>query len=331
MIDIDALARHILASRRIRGKIVILCEGEILPTRPTGTARSPRWYRQLDRLPDSSFYKNCIPRSWRMRSIPRPCFFNCGGRSQVLATRERLLALHREAPEQSYLSPDRLFALIDRDLQPESLPAGSPAADTEALWHALYDDNAPIAPEHRIWVTHLIHKEAYFLQTNVAHLLTEHIPPAHFAQKPFTLEAIWTAALQSIRQQPPHPDQDLSAHADIAQHRLAHADVTTQAEPHAIASALEALRDAEEPQADFECALWSVTKAKPHWLTVAPPSHSDGQLSPEQYRDILARNIASEIAARAPSEHPIAAFFDWLQRTFYQPQTTFVRRRLAPG
>jgi hypothetical protein len=73
----EQLEQHcqvILQSPRIRKKIVVLCEGDIIKIqgRP-----SPQSYKQMERLPDANFYEACVPTSWKEY---RPQFFNCGDR-----------------------------------------------------------------------------------------------------------------------------------------------------------------------------------------------------------------------------------------------------------
>lgn len=307
--DVDALAMSILKARRIRQKIVILCEGDEAPRRPPGISRSPAFYRQLDRTPDASFYKGCVPRHWHNANTP--CFFNCGGRTQVLEVRERCLALHRQSPEHSYLSPEKLFVLVDWDLQPQRLGSCSSADDTEALWRLLYMSDG-VDGEHRVWVTRLIHKEAFFLLSDVAHVVLEHCPVPRFAgQSAFSMEAVHQAALDAIRQQGSCPDADLASHVSIARSRLQAMGLDVDGDAvDAIAAVLEGAGARDE----FEHALWSVTKAKPHWERITPSPDSDWTRGDEIYRDGLALEIARAIARMQPSEHAIAGFFEWLNQ-----------------
>ena len=155
------LKRHcetIMASRRIRGKIVVLCEG--YPSRDGGRP-SPQTYRKMEKCPDANFYKACV---WW--SQHKPVFFNCGDRKDVLDTYRTLADWHSESqPPDSHLDPARLFAIVDLDIQVQKIE-DCEFSDTEAIFHDLYDGmnvNEMNASRHRIWVTGLIHKEAYFL------------------------------------------------------------------------------------------------------------------------------------------------------------------------
>ena len=129
--ELQEHVQAIATSRRIRNKIVVLCEGERTPPETMGRRPSPQTYRRHEHWPDSSFYKKCIPRSWNNERLP--CFFNCAGRSTVLKTFEELLLFHQQHPEHSYLDPDRLFALVDVDIKGDSLPQEYHIPDTVTL------------------------------------------------------------------------------------------------------------------------------------------------------------------------------------------------------
>lgn len=141
----DAVDDHvswILRSHRIKNKLVVLCEGDRLPILK-GQAPSPQQYAQyarLERTPDANFYGACVPVDWHGWRLPR--FFNCGGRSEVLRTYRALLAAHRARPEDSYLDPEKLYALIDLDIQAESIPFPYRWTTTEDVHQALYHDGA---------------------------------------------------------------------------------------------------------------------------------------------------------------------------------------------
>jgi len=158
----EQLKKHceaILQSRRIKNKIVVLCEGDI---RKTQGRESPQAYKAMEQMPDANFYKACVPTWWRQK---RPEFFNCGDRKDVLGTYFTLLTLHKQDSTNSYLDPDRLFAMIDLDLQPQTID-NYIFTDTEAIFRNLYEKSQvkeKNAAKHRIWITGLIHKEAYFL------------------------------------------------------------------------------------------------------------------------------------------------------------------------
>ena len=98
-------------------KIVILCEGLI----DNSQRCSPQQYSKTQ-LQDAAFYKACIPRWWKK---PKPGFFNCGDRQDVLNTYFTLL------DSSNFQSPNKLFAIIDLDLQSKTID-NYPFPDTEA-------------------------------------------------------------------------------------------------------------------------------------------------------------------------------------------------------
>jgi hypothetical protein len=158
----EQLKKHceaILQSRRIKNKIVVLCEGDI---RKTQGRESPQAYKAMEQMPDANFYKACVPTWWRQKL---PEFFNCGDRKDVIDTYFTLSILHEKDTTNSYLDPDRLFAMIDLDLQLQTIE-NYIFTDTEAIFRNLYE-KSQVKEEntklHRIWITGLIHKEAYFL------------------------------------------------------------------------------------------------------------------------------------------------------------------------
>lgn len=141
--QLDEHARVILGSRRILHRQVVLCEGERSAPADRQRRPSPQTYRRQETLPDSNFYRRCVPLYWKDRP---PQFFNCGDRLDVLQTYARLQRLHVEDPAASYLDPRQLYAIVDLDLQPAALEH-SPCATTEELALAVAGHIASLPPE----------------------------------------------------------------------------------------------------------------------------------------------------------------------------------------
>jgi len=157
--QLEEHCQAILQSRRIKNKIVILCEGSFAPLEGR---RSPQSYGKMEEFPDANFYKACVPRKHNQYL---PEFFNCGDRSTVIETHFKLLELHNQNPQNSYLTPQNLFTLVDLDIQSKPIDNYS-FLNTENIFENLYYQfkvNEKNATSHRIWTTGLIHKEAYFL------------------------------------------------------------------------------------------------------------------------------------------------------------------------
>jgi len=73
--ELTTFCKGILKSSRIRNKSVLLCEGSVDYLKQHDF--SPRGYRQLEDLPDCSFYRKLFPET--------RCF-TCGSRKNVLKT-----------------------------------------------------------------------------------------------------------------------------------------------------------------------------------------------------------------------------------------------------
>jgi hypothetical protein len=161
--DIDLHCLNIIKSPRIRGRIVVLCEGDI----PKESGRkSPGSYVKNEHTPDSNFYKACLPENWKDNL---PIFINSGSRAEVIKTYEKLVITSDSSPDDSYLSPNKVFAIIDIDLHSQPLSHDLfeySFKDIDCAFSNLYENNkinVLNAAQHRIWFTGLIHKEAYFL------------------------------------------------------------------------------------------------------------------------------------------------------------------------
>ena len=188
----DEHCQSILKSRSIRNKVVILCEGT--PPSIEGT-RSPQSYKKNKELPDANFYKACVP-----TLAPLPEFFNCGGRTTVIKTYFRLLELCPESSSQYYLNPNKLFAIVDLDNQDKTIEDYS-FPSTDAIFFDLYQKfqvNPQNVPNHRIWTTGLIHKEAYFIIPDLQDFFDMCINIPYYKDKPLSLNKIYLDMAESI-------------------------------------------------------------------------------------------------------------------------------------
>jgi hypothetical protein len=159
--ELENHVKNIMSSKRIKYKAVILCEGDISSVKNVGL--NPTMYRNLERKPYADFYKACLPKNMRKNNAPQ--FFNCGGRSDVIKVYSELKALHVAHPKNSYLDINKLFAIIDLDIQKANIDNYS-FQDTEEIFDNLYNEleiNHHNLDSHVIFTTGLIHKEAYFL------------------------------------------------------------------------------------------------------------------------------------------------------------------------
>jgi len=190
--ELEKHCETIMKSRRVKNKIVVLCEGDInrYKDRP-----SPQTYRELEKWPDANFYKACV---WWDQYKPE--FFNCGDRKDVLDTYLTLLNRHCEPVSDSYLNPAKLFAIVDLDIQSQQID-NYDFSDTEEIYYDLYDGmnvNERNAARHRIWVTGLIHKEAYFLIPELQGIFDKFPNHPIYENKPIRLKDIYLAMSDAI-------------------------------------------------------------------------------------------------------------------------------------
>ena len=207
----------IIQDSRIRNKIVILCEG-LIPPKVEGR-RSPQLYKQMEQMPDANFYNACVPTWWKQY---RPIFFNCGDRNDVLNTFFGLLDLHNADNSQSFLTPDKLFAIVDLDVQVAEIKedCNYNFNNTDDIFYSIYDEtkiNENHLNHHRIWITGLIHKEAYFLTPDIQEVFdNQHIAPL-YKENTVNLENIYLDMVNDMTN-----DADLQIHWSRVIKRISH-------------------------------------------------------------------------------------------------------------
>jgi hypothetical protein len=290
--QLEQHCKAILQSRRILNKIVVLCEGDIpkLQGRP-----SPQSYGKMEEMPDSNFYKACVP---QCRSKPRPEFFNCGDRKDVIDSYFTLLELHAEDSGRSYLDPNKLFAIVDLDLQVQTLNNDSYAfADTEAIFHDLYEKfkvKDKKTTLHRIWVTGLIHKEAYFLIPELQSLFDNRYTFPIDQGNSIILKEIYIDMADKMSS-----DLDLQNNSPRVFNRIRCCSGLDCSEIDKLQDSWKdqfqkAVHDTQKDELVF--ALLTIKKAKNYWHQVQPPSDWTRPL--EVFREQLSLEIG-----RFYSEH----------------------------
>uniref|UniRef100_B8HRN0 DUF4435 domain-containing protein n=1 Tax=Cyanothece sp. (strain PCC 7425 / ATCC 29141) TaxID=395961 RepID=B8HRN0_CYAP4 len=269
--------QNILQSSRIRNRVVVLCEGDLqtLQGRP-----SPQTYARMESLPDSNFYKACTPKFWRER-IPQ--FFNCGDRKDVIDTYFGLLDLHSSDPENSYLNPDKLFAIVDLDLHTQNINSSFNYgfAETEEIYHDLYQKyrlTSDRLVNHKIWVTGLIHKEAYFIIPDLQDTFNELPIRPTYNGSDLNLDYLYLNMSQSISSDP-----DLAINFDRACRRICHcSSIDTTAIDTLEQSWITEFTSTPAPAIKTELVytLLTIKKAKSYWNNISP--------SPEWTRPVSA-------------------------------------------
>jgi hypothetical protein len=309
MEEVNRVVNAILRSPQIKNKIVVLVEGDLPPPEPRRL--SPQEYAKYERLPDANFYKACVPRNWQ--HFRTPVFFNCGGRAEVLHAYETLQIKHARAPRDSYLSPEKLYALVDLDIQIKETPDGYRWRNTEAIHEDLYVDGLlknAINDEHRIWVTALVHKEAFFVMPGISDCLLDGVRP-FWNDKPLDIREVHAELARTLSQV-----KDISENFDTVKTRMSRYSAGTRlACTDAACLGQSWLDQAQSANGDdYEAlarALLSVAKAKTIWEQIRPEPACDQR--PENFRDDLALKIGAVISILEPSAHPLAGFFGWLE------------------
>ncbi len=281
--ELDEHCRAILSCRLIKNRIIILCEGSI--EKAEGRLL-PHLYGKMEQMPDANFYRACLPRKWRAY---RPKFFNCGGRTTTIATYFRLLELHEEDPVHSYLTPEKLYAIVDLDLQVQEI-ADYDFSDTEEIFSDLYNQsrvNAKNADKHRIWVTGLIHKEAYFLIPELQDVFDNLLNPPMYKDKPLNLDRVYMDMAEAIA-----TDTDLCDNWTRACDRVRHCATLDSTKCETLRDSWKTcFQTASRPEKlELIRALLTIQKAKNYWNQVEPPD--DYSLTDTVFRDDAMLRIA---------------------------------------
>jgi len=300
----DELENHvktILSSKRIKNKAVILCEGDISSVKNVGL--NPTMYRNLERKPDADFYKACLPRNMRKNNSPQ--FFNCGSRSDVIKVYVQLKTLHATNPKNSYLDINRLFAIIDLDIQKANID-NYLFQDTEEIFYDLYNEleiNHNNIDSHIIFTTGLIHKEAYFLLPLLTDIFANYKNRLSYMNDEFSLKKIYTDIIEDIDK-----DKDLSANFDRVCNRINFSRLNC--------STVGDLKNAFINQFHHGIdnrliqTLFLIRKIKPYWEKISTRENIDA----EKLREQLALEIAKFYADKDDDNFHITAILKSIYR-----------------
>jgi hypothetical protein len=260
--ELDKHCHNILNSRRAKNKIVILCEGQIIEQ----DRRSPQSYGRMAQMPDSSFYDACVPNWWTQH---RPEFFNCGSRNTVIKTYFQLLKLNQNNTK-TYLDSNKLFALVDLDSNAIKLPEGYQFSNTEEIFYDLYQSGqiqSEKIANHRIWVTGLIHKEAYFICPELQEFFDQdwQLSP-QYQNQPVTLSNMHQAMIDKFTDDP-----DLMTYFFHVIQRIDHdcLDIST---PEKLAYTFKAQHQANPTDVSLIHALLTIKRPKTYYRNIQPPS-----------------------------------------------------------
>lgn len=300
---------YILNQRRIKNKIVVLCEGPI-NIEDTQGRLSPQSYSRMEQMPDANFYKACVPKNCQ-QYIPQ--FFNCAARKDVIDTYFTLLELHNKNPDESYLSPEKLFAIIDLDSQLQNITStySYDFADTEEIFTHLYDKaqvNVNNVEKHRIWVTGLIHKEAYFLTPELQPLFDSYLNTPMYHGEQLSLEKVYLKMADKMIE-----DVDLQKNLTRASNRINYCNGLNCSSVEELCNSWKnqyhsstADNDSSR-QNELIYSLLTLKKAKEQWKQIQPPD--DSSISPENLREQLLLEIGKFYSENSSNPKYHISFF----------------------
>jgi len=125
----------------------------------------------------------------------------------VIKVFHQLIDFHHGDPTDSYLSVDKLFALVDLDLGRQPVHKYV-FPDIESIYKDIYhsDPEKLNLAGHQIYTTGLIHKEAYFilpeLEKGVFNEFIEKFPKLQHSSQLFDLKTIYQKLINSIGDDP---------------------------------------------------------------------------------------------------------------------------------
>lgn len=305
--ELNDHCRHILSDRRIRNKIVVLCEGKI---KDTEGRRSPQAYKKIEQMPDANFYKRCVPKSWNDKPLPQ--FFNCGDRQDVIDTYFNLLNLDNLKSDNSYLNKLKLFALVDLDIQLYKID-NYYFKDTEEIYHNLYSKNQVITEQidkHRILITGLIHKEAYFIAPCNQEVFDCSLLYPQYENNSVSLEDLYLKMCDETSE-----DLDLKNYFQRAMQRINYCQNLDccNLEKFKYTWNLEFTNSLDEKRKrELIFILLTIRKAKKYWHHIKPDYNWNSNI--ERFREQLSLEIAEAYSRQDWNnpEHHIACLFKYL-------------------
>jgi hypothetical protein len=311
----EELKQHckmILKRRNISNKIIVLCEGNVSKR----DRKSPQSYAQMDEMPDSSFYKACTPSPpFLPKDIPE--FFNCSNGDNVIGTYSNLLEMLSQDAEKQYYHPKKIFAIIDLDNQKRQI-RDYRFKHTQEIFCNLYEKakiNESNQEIHEIFVTGLIHKEAYFLVPALQSLFDKHLEQPFYQGNKLLLEDFYISMSSNLS-----ADNNLKSNFESACSRINHCLELSFGD-------IDQLRDSwitefqkaqdRERKHELVFSLLTITKVKDYWQQIHPNGKPSG--NSHKYREQLALAIAKNFYAKQTDDHSAAQyhipyFFQMLRR-----------------
>ena len=321
--ELQNYCKYILKQERIRDRILVLCEGKILKEQ-IRISRSPESYQsqltQVDQdekeTPDSSFYKKCIPDSWFQFDLV-PKFFNCGNCDDVIKIYLTLSEIISQDINNKYIHPKEIFAIIDLDNQIRKIN-NYPFKTTQEIFFNLYENTkinkANAEANHKIWVTGLIHKEAYFLIPELQSFFDRYQPQFFYKNSKLLLQDVYQSMILEVEQ-----DKNLAANLEMISPRIKNClgiDFNNLDQLKDIWLNLFKNETNEDKKRELILSLLTVIKVKDnYWKNIKP----EQGLNIYQHKEQLELEIASKFYAKqtddeAAAKYHIPYFFKMLRK-----------------
>ncbi len=262
-------------------------------------------------MPDSNFYKACIPHWWKQS---KPEFFNCGDRTDVINTYFRLIELNK-TEQPTYLDSNKLFAIIDLDSNQAKLQTDYSFVSTEAIYYDLYHQhqiNRDRIDNHRIWVTGLIHKEAYFLLPELQEFFNNEwqLEP-QYKSKSVILNDIYKDMVNDIV-----GDRDLGQNFQSTVKRIEHDTSLDCTTVETLQKTFQSELSSRSEISMLIRSLFAVKRVKPYWKQIDSPDHWTSSIS--NFYDQLSLQIARFYSYQTDdSYNHLSCLFLRLNRRFY--------------
>jgi hypothetical protein len=311
--QLEQHCEYIIKSPRIKNKIVVLCEGKI--NLDYDQSLSPQSYKRMEEMPDANFYKACIPQTWRNQKILTPQFFNCGNCANVIDSYFQLLEIHQENPDNSYLSPNKLVAIIDLDIQQQTIYYDYPFANKEAIFNHLYEKGkvkTANLDQHHIFVTGLIHKEAYFIVPELQDFFDNYIYSLVFNNSTLKLDDIYLNMSNDLINDP-----DIKDNLITVKQRINNCQSLDITDLNTIQNSWQINFNNvtnDEQKKELIMALLMIKKVKEYWHQISQDNSNNLQINEMQFREQMSLEIAKKFYAKQEynEDNHIRAFFERL-------------------
>lgn len=305
----------IIRQSAIRNSILVLCEGDFKDSEQEHEILTIK--DRAEKIQDAAFYKNAVP-DWWHKDITKalPVFYPCGSRQNVIDGYFYLKKLHeKEQPDYSHLNHHKFFALVDIDLQKATLDSSYSFKNLEDIYLNLYlngNVNQDTVKNHKIWVTGLIHKEAYYFIPQLQDLFDKHS---------LDLKLFYQKILASLSDKSKEENQFFISKSKkrITHHQgFKHVESVEEFQ----AAWQEIFNHHETSEAEKEqliYALLTVAKSKSTWQDIKPNETAKNPKI-KAYQDNLSLKIARDFYAKQPrhdNQHHLPSFFNALLTHYF--------------